>query len=158
MDAAFPPSRLGRVRRRPIGILALAAVLAVAGCGGGSGDDGKDEPGPAAKAADSFQRCFKLTGYHAKRPAEGHESLFALESANDGYAVDPVNVGKSNTISPSAFLVFFESPDKAKEAMHKVGASSIDGVPPAQRGKAVIGYLTKVDKTATSSSIERCLS
>jgi hypothetical protein len=133
---------------------ALVFVLLVAGCGGdddgdGGGGGSTAKPG-GSEGAQAFIDCFKVSGYEAVKPGPREESLFAYSAKEKGYAVAPVNVRESgNTISASVFLVFFDSQEKAKEALEELGRTSIGDVPPQQRGAAVIGYFSEEDRSKT---------
>jgi hypothetical protein len=137
--------------RTRLAILVLAAALA--GCGG---DDGGDGGGDAPTAA-SFVECFDLAGYEAAKPKPREESILAFQAKREGYAVEPVNVAKTGMLTPHAFLVFFESPDEAREAMEKLGATSFGEVPPQQLGPAVIGYGDDENRRAVEPAIRECL-
>ena len=133
--------------------LAILALVALpAGCGGDEGGGGGDSP-----TAASFVDCFELAGFEAKRPAPREESVLAFQAKQRGYDVEPVNVSKSGMLSPHAFLVFFESEEKAKEAMEELNATSFGSVPPQQRGPAVIGYGDEENRAAVEPAIRKCL-
>jgi hypothetical protein len=138
-------------------------VLLVAGCGGddgggGSGGGGGSEKPGGAEGAQAFIDCFKAPGYDAAKPKPMQESLFANTAKREGFPVTPVNVNESgNDISASVFLVFFETEDKATEALDKLGRTSLGDVPPQQRGAAVIGYFSEEDKGKTESAINGCI-
>jgi hypothetical protein len=140
--------------RAQIAILAVAA-LAAAGCGE------KDEADPEAKAkpatAAGFVDCFSKPGFEAKAPKAREESVLAFQARSSGYQVEPVNVSEADMITPAAFLVFFESPEKAAEAMKELGAKSFGEVPPVVRGPAVIGFGDKEDRAAVEPAINACI-
>lgn len=137
--------------RAPVLALGVAALLA-AGCGG---DEEPAERTPATAAG--FLECFEKAGYEAKRPAPREESVLAFQARRGGYRVEPVNVTERGMLTPAAFLVFFESPARAKEAMEELGATSYGEVPPATRGPAVIGYGDKENRAAVGPSIDACV-
>lgn len=140
-----------RARLLAIGLAALAA----AGCGG----DEKEEPAERTPAtAAGFVECFDKAGFEAKRPAPREESILAFQARREGYKVEPVNVieGKMS-LSPAAFIVFFESPVKASEAMEKLKAMSYGEVPPVVRGPAVIGYGDEENRRAVEPAIDACI-
>ena len=136
--------------RPGLAALALALALLAIGCGG---DEGGDD-GPAT--ASQFVDCFDLAGFEAVRPKPREESVLAFQAKRKGYEVEPVNVTKAGMLTPHAFLVFFESPAKAKEAMEELGASSLGSVPPQQRGAAVIGYGDDENRRAVEPAIGEC--
>lgn len=137
--------------RAPLLALAAAALLAL-GCGG---DDEPAEQKPATAA--TFVECFEKAGYEAKRPAPREESVLAFQARQNGYKVEPVNVTERGMLTPAAFLVFFESSEKAKEAMKELKATSYGEVPPAVRGPAVIGYGDRENRAAVGPPIDACI-
>lgn len=128
----------------------VVAVLA-AGCGGNGGGGG--QPTDAA----SFVECFRLAGFEAKRPAPREESILAFQAKREGYEVEPVNVSQPGMLTPHAFLVFFESEEKAREAMEKLGATSLGEVAPQRRGPAVIGYGDSENRAKVEPAISECV-
>lgn len=122
----------------------LPVTLALAGCG--------DAP-TAAGLVD----CFDLAGFEAAEPKPREESVLAFHARRKGYDVEPVKVSKSGMLTPYAFLVFFESSTKAREAMEELGATSFGEVPQQQRGPAVIGYGDKENRKGVQATIEDCL-
>jgi hypothetical protein len=141
----------------PSSLLLLALI--VASCGGDDdGGGGSTAKAGGPEGAQAFIDCFKAPGYVAAKPKPMQESLFANTAKREGFPVTPVNVNESgNDISASAFLVFFESEDKAKQALDELGRTSIGDVPPQQRGPAVIGYFSEEDKGKTETAINGCL-
>jgi hypothetical protein len=136
----------------------LLFVLVVAGCGGDDGGGGGAEKPGGAEGAQGFIDCFKAPGYVAAKPKPRMESLFALTAKQKGFPNTPVNINESgNDISASVFLVFFESKEKATQALDELGRTSIGDVPPQQRGPAVIGYFSEEDKGKTETAINGCL-
>ena len=130
-------------------MLPLLAVVALAGCGGGSGDDGP--------TAGSFIECFDRAGFTAAKPKPREESILAFQARREGYDVGAVSVSKSGMLTPHAFLVFFESEDEARRAMDELNATSFGEVPPQQRGPAVIGYGDAENRAAVGPAIGKCL-
>jgi hypothetical protein len=147
---------------RVVALVALLACLALAACGGDEegGQPAADKPkapagsGPAAKA---FLGCYDQAGYRARRANRTEQSVLSFQARNKGYDVVPVNVYKGEMITPTAFLVFFASPDKAKQAMKELDATAFGSVPPVQRGPAVIGYGDKENRTAVGRTVEGCV-
>jgi hypothetical protein len=138
---------------RLLSILVLVAV-ALAGCGddeGGGGDNGK--PGSAG----AFVECFELDGFDAARPKPREESLLAFQARRKGYDVEPVNVVQAGSITPHAFLVFFASDAKAKEAMDELDATAYGPERPQVRGPVVIGYGDVQNRAAVEPAIAKCL-
>ena len=134
---------------------ALAALVLLApGCGDDE-DPARDRPKEATPA--SFLGCFEKTGYEAKRPAPREESVLAFQAKRNGYRVEPVNVSERGMLTPAAFLVFFESPAKAREGMKELGATSYGEVPPAVLGPAVVGYGDDETRAAVEPAITACL-
>ena len=134
----------------------LLAIVAAAGCGGDDGGAGEEPKRPPATAS-AFTGCFKKAGYEAKRPAPREESVLAFQARREGFKVDPVNVGEPGSFSPAAFLVFFESPEKAAQAMEELKAKSYGEVPPVTRGPAVIGYGDRESRAAVEPAINACI-
>ena len=145
------------MRMRLATMTLVLTVAALAGCGGGDGGESKKALGGAA-AADAFIGCFKRPGYEAKRPKPREESLFALQANRRGFKNVPVNVAVPGSVAASAFLAFFESEERAKEAMKALAVTAVGDVPPSQRGSAVIGYLGQDDKRELEAEIARCAS
>jgi hypothetical protein len=150
--------------RRIAAVFVLGALvgLALAACGsdygngdGGSGGGGGKPGGDAGARA--FIECFKAPGYKAVNPKAGQESLFALESERRGFPNTPVNVVQGQEVVASVFLVFFESEDKAKEALDEIGRTTVGDIPPQQRGPAVLAYTGEEDKRKTEKSVNACL-
>jgi hypothetical protein len=139
-------------RLATIGLLALA----LAGCGGDDDGEGGGGGGKAPTAA-SFLDCFELAGFEAAKPKPREESILAFQAEQKGYAVEAVNVSKAGMITPHAFMVFFASADKAKEAMKELDANSLGEVPPQQLGPAVIGYGDQENRAAVEPAIRECL-
>jgi hypothetical protein len=137
--------------RVPLAAACLAA-LALAGCGGDGGGGGGKAP-----TASAFVDCFELAGHVAARPKPREESILAFQAKRAGYEVEPVNVTKSGMLTPEAFLVFFESESKAREAMEELGATSFGEVPPQRVGPAVIGYGDDESRRAVEPAIRDCL-
>jgi ABC-type glycerol-3-phosphate transport system substrate-binding protein len=134
-------------------VLALA-TLTLAACGGDEGGGG----GGDAPTAASFTGCFELAGFEAVKPKPREESVLAFQAKSKGYAVEPVNVQRKGMLTPHAFLVFFESEAKAKEAMEELNATSFGEVPPQQqRGPAVIGYGDRENRASVEPAIADCL-
>ncbi|HEX8052720.1 MAG TPA: hypothetical protein VF517_06985 [Thermoleophilaceae bacterium] len=132
----------------------VLAALALASCGGnGGGGNG----GGGTPTATSFIDCFDLAGFEAMKPKPREESVLAFQAKSKGYAVEPVNVQKEGMLTPHAFLVFFASAAKAREAMKELNATAYGDVPPQQRGPAVIGYGDEEDRTAVEPAIAGCL-
>jgi len=139
-------------------VAGLVSVALLAGCGGDDGGDGALSQKGGAEGADAFVACFKAPGYKAAKPAPQQESLFALTANKRGFPNTPVNISESgNTIAASVFLAFFESEEKAKQALDELGRTSIGDVPPQQRGPVVIGYSSAEDKSATEKGIAACV-
>ncbi|MDQ3937034.1 MAG: hypothetical protein M3340_20655 [Actinomycetota bacterium] len=142
---------------RPLALLLALIALLAAGCGddgdGGNGGGGGGNPVTAA----SFLECFDLAGFEAVKPKPREESILAFQAKREGYEVEPVNVSKKGMLTPHAFLVFFESEAKAKEAMEKLKATSYGEVPPQQTGPAVIGYGDAENRAAVEPAIGKCL-
>jgi hypothetical protein len=138
-------------------LLALALVAAIAaGCGdddSGGGEEPRRDPATAA----SFIDCFDKPGYEAKKPPAREESVLAYQAKSSGYRVDPVNVTERGQLTPAAFLVFFESAEKAAAAMKELKATSYGEVPPATLGPAVIGYGDKENRAAVEPAIKACI-
>ena len=132
--------------------LALAALLAT-GCGEKDNDSGGDK----ATTAASFVECFDKTAFEAKRPKPREESVLAYQAKSNGYKVEPVNVVEKDMLSPAAFIVFFDSPEKAAAAMKELDAMSYGEVPPVTRGPAVIGYGDKENRAAVEPAINACV-
>jgi hypothetical protein len=131
----------------------LFAAIAAGGCGG---DDEPAERTPVTAA--TFVECFDKSGFEAKRPAPREESVLAFQARRNGYKVEPVNVTERGMpLSPAAFIVFFESPAKAAEAMEELKAISYGEVPPAVRGPAVIGYGDRENRRAVEPAIDACI-
>jgi hypothetical protein len=137
--------------RRPLLPIALLA-LALAGCGG---DDENGDAKPATAA--SFIECFEKPGFEAVEPKPREESVLAFQAKAKGYAVEPVNVQEDGALTPHAFIVFFESGEKATEAMKELRASSLGSVAPQKLGPAVIGYGDEENRAAVEPAIEDCL-
>jgi hypothetical protein len=136
----------------------LVAVLAMGLIAAGCGDDEEKGGGePRAVTAASFVECFDKPGFEAKKPAPREESVLAFQAKSKGYGVEPVNVSETGMLTPAAFLVFFESPEKAKEAMDELDATSYGEVPPATLGPAVIGYGDTEDRAAVEPAIRACV-
>ncbi len=135
-------------------MLALAALLAL-GCGGD--DDNGGDSGGEPVTATTFLECFDMPGFEAAKPKPREESVLAFQAKQKGYTVEPVNVSKKGMLTPHAFLVFFESEAKAREAMEELKATSYGEVPPQQTGPAVIGYGDTEDRAAVGPAIEECL-
>ena len=138
--------------------LALAALVA-GGCGDDdSGGGGADEPKKKdAATATSFIGCFKAEGYTAKKPAPREESVLAFQAKQEGFKVEPVNVTGAEALVPAAFLVFFESPEKAAEAVKELKATSLGGMGVVTRGPAVIGYTDEEERRAVEPGVNACL-
>ena len=136
---------------------ALAALLA-AGCGDDySGDDGNDKPKKAPATASSFIACFDTSGYTAKKPAPREESVLAFQAKQKGFKVEPVNVTGAQKLVPAAFLVFFETPEKAAEAVKALKATSLGGMGVVTRGPAVIGYTDEEERARVEPTVNRCI-
>ena len=144
--------------RTPLLALPLL-LLALTGCGGGDDDDkGGSEPSkPGGTTAAAFIDCFDKPGFEAVRPKPREESVLAYQAKSKGYAVEPVNVVQKGQLTPHAFIVFFESADKATEAMKALKANSLGSVPPQQLGPAVIGYGDEENKAAVEPAIKQCV-
>jgi len=140
--------------RSPVLALALAALL-TAGCGGDSG--GGEPPKKDAVTAPAFLECFDRSGYEAKKPAPREESVLAFQAKQKGYRIEPVNVTGDDKLVPAAFLVFFESGEKAAEAIEELKATSFGGVPIATRGPAVIGYTDEEERALVEPAINGCI-
>jgi hypothetical protein len=137
--------------------LALAALVA-GGCGDDdSGGGGADEPKKDAATATSFIDCFKAEGYTAKKPAPREESVLAFQAKQEGYKVEPVNVTGAEALVPAAFLVFFEGPEKAAEAVKELKATSLGGMGVVTRGAAVIGYTDEEERKAVEPGVNGCV-
>ena len=140
-------------------LLALGLAVVLAGCGDDGGDGGGDQPkperGPTTAAA--FIACFDKPGFEARRPKPREESVLAYQAKSSGYKVEPVNVTEKGMLTPAAFLVFFESPQKAAAAMKDLDAMAYGEVPPATRGPAVIGYGDKENKAAVAPAVDACI-
>ena len=130
---------------------AALAALALASCGGDEGGGGE------RPTTGSFVDCFDLAGFTAAEPKPREESVLAFQARQKGYEVEAVNVSKSGMLTPHAFMVFFESEDRAREAMEELNATSFGDVPPQRRGPVVIGYGDAEDRAAVGRSIESCL-
>jgi hypothetical protein len=138
-----------RARLLALGVAALAA----SGCGG---DEEPAERTPVTAAG--FVECFDKAGFEAKRPAAREESVLAFQARRNGYKVEPVNViERGMTLAPAAFVVFFESPAKATEAMEELKAISYGEVPPVVRGPAVIGYGDRENRRAVEPAVDACI-
>lgn len=133
--------------------LALAALVA-GGCGGDDSGGGQPERKPVTAA--SFVGCFDRAGYTAKKPPPREESVLAFQAKQKGYRVDPVNVTGAEELVPAAFLVFFESPEKAAEAIKELKATSLGGVGIVTRGPVVIGYTDEEERALVEPAINRC--
>ncbi|HEX8745419.1 MAG TPA: hypothetical protein VF712_20000 [Thermoleophilaceae bacterium] len=133
--------------------LALAALVA-GGCGDGDSGGGQPERKPVTAA--SFVACFDRAGYTAKKPAPREESVLAFQAKQKGYRVEPVNVTGAEELVPAAFLVFFESPQKAGEAIKELKATSLGGVGIVTRGPVVIGYTDEEERALVEPAINRC--
>ncbi|HEX8645822.1 MAG TPA: hypothetical protein VF715_02900 [Thermoleophilaceae bacterium] len=138
--------------RAPVLVLAVAALVAL-----GCGDDGDEPADRKPVTAAAFIECFGKAGFEAKRPAPREESVLAFQARREGYRVEPVNVYEGEMITPAAFLVFFESPEKAAEAMKELKATSYGEVAPAVRGPAVIGYGDRENRAAVGPAIDGCV-
>jgi hypothetical protein len=139
----------------PLAPILATTVLLAAGCGGGDDNGGGDSGKPVTAAG--FVECFDLAGFEAARPKPREESVLAFQAKQEGYSVEPVNVSKKGMLTPHAFLVFFESETKAREAMEELKATSYGDVPPQQTGPAVIGYGDTEHRAAVAPAIEECL-
>ena len=130
-------------------------LLALAGCGGdGGGSDGGEE---RTAGASGFIECFDKPGFEAVRPKPREESVLAYQAKSEGYKVEPVNVQQKGQLTPHAFIVFFESAEKATEAMKALNANSLGSVPPQRLGPAVIGYGDEENRAAVEPAIKRCI-
>ena len=143
-------------------VVALACTALVAtGCGSsdsdGDGDGGRGGEPSGDEGAQAFISCFKAPGYEAAKPPAGQESLFALEAKRKGFANTPVNVVQGKEITAAVFVVFFESEDKAKQALDEIGRTTVGDVPPQQRGPTVLAYAFPDDKAKTEKAINACL-
>ena len=137
--------------------IGVAALLA-AGCGEKEENVSATAPQQAkAPGAAGFVECFRKPGFEAKRPAPRQESVLAFQAKAEGYKVEPVNVSERGGVTPAAFIVFFESPEKAREAMEKLDAKSYGEVPPVTRGPAVIGYGDKENRAAVEPAVNACI-
>jgi hypothetical protein len=72
--------------------------------------------------------------------------VLAFQAKQKGYTVQPVNVTGAEKLVPAAFIVFFESPEKAAEAVKELKATSLGGVGVVTRGPAVIGYTDEEER------------
>jgi hypothetical protein len=152
MGGSLPLATLPGVRAS---LLALGLAAVLLGCG----DDGGDEPKPEAKrtTAAAFIACFEKPGFDARRPKPREESVLAYQAKSSGFKVEPVNVTERGMLTPAAFLVFFESPERAAAAMKDLDAMAYGEVPPATRGAAVIGYGDKENRAAVGPAIDACI-
>lgn len=146
--------------RAALSALAAAALIA-AGCGddgdSGSGGAKPEQPKAGGATAASFIECFEKPGYGAKRPKPREESVLAFQAKSNGFKVEPVNVSETGMLTPAAFIVFFESPAKAAEAIEELDATSYGEVPPVTRGPAVIGYGDKESQAAVGAAVDGCI-
>jgi hypothetical protein len=133
-------------------VTSALAVLALGGCGDEEGG-GDAEPVTAA----SFVDCFEKPGFQAVRPKPREESVLAFQAKSKGYEVEPVNVQEAGALVPHAFIVFFESGEKATEATEELRANSLGPVPPQRLGPAVIGYGDEENRAAVEAAIRRCI-
>ena len=140
------------MRRALLPVVAAAALLA-AGCSG----DANTADGGETPSAGSFVGCFDLAGFEAKVPPPREESILAFQAKRSGYEVEPVNVSKNGMLTPHAFLVFFESEERAKQAIADLKATSLGEVPPQQRKNVVIGYGDEENRRTVEPAINRCV-
>lgn len=140
-------------------LLALALVAALAaGCGDDdSGPGGGEEPKRDTATAASFVDCFERPGYSAKRPPPREESVLAFQAKQKGFKVEPVNVTGAEKLVPAAFLVFFESGEKAAEAVKELKATSLGGMGVVTRGPAVIGYTDEEERAEVEPAVNACV-
>ena len=127
-------------------------LLAPAACGDDEGGGGEN-----AVTASGFIQCFAKPGFEAVKPKPREESVLAFQAKSKGYEVEPVNVQEAGALTPHAFIVFFESGEKATEAMEELDASSIGSVPPQRLGPAVIGYGDEENRKAVEPAIRECI-
>ena len=137
----------------------LAAALLAAGCGGDDGGGGGAEKEPERKpaTAESFLGCFEQSGYKARRPPPREESVLAFQAKQKGFKTEPVNVTGSGKLVPAAFIVFFDSAEKAGQAVRELKATALGGVGVVTRGPAVIGYTDAEERAAVEPAVNRCI-
>lgn len=149
-------------------MIALVALVALAGCGGDDDDSGgeaqKTAPTSASKGTgngegvDAFVSCFDEGGYEEQvlpRPS----NTAPLLASTKGYKVTSVLLKSDKGAFYSPFVHFFESEAKLQEAKRKLNLDfGTADVPEAdERGPAVVEYTTKQARTATRDAILACL-